>query len=93
MAIFEVKDMVAKVKTTPHQTNIDQALLIQDLQTVDEQTSTVDVPDKPHLEAKKKYEECYLLSKKSLERVSPPKEDEEVIIFTLIMTNPLHLQI
>ena len=80
MATFETKDTGTKIETTPGQANTDNALTIHDLQIVSEQTSRLDVSEKPCVEAKEMYQEYDILSKKSLERVSPSKDNEEVII-------------
>ena len=85
MTVLDVKATVTELQSLPTKAQIDQALNVQEQQVVNEQTSRFDVSEKPHSTAKKSYEECDLLSKKSLERVSPQKQEEEVILYVFIL--------
>ena len=77
---MDVKDILPNLTALPRKTSIEQALNIQEQRILNEQTSTFDVTEKPHAIAKDTFEECDLLSKKSLERVSPTKFEDKVII-------------
>ena len=79
---LDVKDKLPTLTALPRNTSIEQALNIQEQRIVNEQTSKFDVSEKTPVIAKDNFEECDLLSKKSLERVSPPKFEDKVI-FTL----------
>ena len=68
------------MQAIPHQSNIDQAHHMQERQVINEETSTLEVSEKPREIAKKSYMECDLVSKESLECVSPAKPDDEVMI-------------
>ena len=62
-----------------HQTDIGQSLLVKDIEGVNEQASKFYIDEQPHLKAKKSYEDSPLLSRKSVERISPSKMDNEVL--------------
>ena len=64
---------------------------MQERQIINEETSTLEVSEKPRRLAKKSYMECDLLSKKSLERVSPQEKEEEVITYVIYPNNIYHL--
>ena len=64
----------------PQKTHIDQEINIQEQQVLNEQTLALDLFEKPHTMATKSYEQCDLLSRTSLERVSPQRLDDEVTI-------------
>ena len=89
--MLDVNSTVSELQSLPTKSQIDQALNVQEQQVVNEQTSSFNVSEKPHATAKKSYEECDLLSKKSLERVSPQKQEEEVILyeFNLILISTI----
>ena len=71
---------MADLNAVLRKTSIEQALNIQEHQIVNEEPSNFDASEKPHAMAKQSYQECDILSKKSLERVSPPKLEDKVII-------------
>ena len=77
---MQVKERVTNLTALPRNTSIEQALNIQEQRIVHEETSNFDVSGKPHAMAKDTYEECDILSKKSLERVSPSKFEDKVRI-------------
>ena len=77
---MDIKERVPNSTALPRTTSTEQSVSIQEQQIVNEQTSNFDVSEKTHALAKDTYEECDLLSKKSLERVSPPKFEDKVII-------------
>ena len=85
MTVLDVKPTFAELQSLPAKTQIDQALNVQEQQVVNEQTSSFGVSEKYHAMANKSYEECDLLSRKSLERVSPQKQEEEVILYLLVL--------
>ena len=52
---------------------------MKDIEGVNEQASKFYIDEQPHLKAKKSYEDSPLLSRKSVERISPSKMDNEVL--------------
>ena len=66
-------------KPNQHQTDIGQPLLVKDIEGVNEQASKLYKDEQPHLKAKKSYEDSALLSRTSVERISPSKIDNEVL--------------
>ena len=77
---MDVKGRVPDVNALPRETSLEQALSIQEQQIVNEEPSTFDDSEKPNAMAKQSYQECDLLSKKSLERVSPSNLEDKVMI-------------
>ena len=71
--------MVSQYYTLPQEPNKDHAHHIQEQQTLNETTLNLDISKKPHGMAQESYVESTMLSKQSLERVSPLKIDNEVI--------------
>ena len=63
---------------TPKQTQLNQAHHIEEEQIINENTFDLDVSKNTRGNATKSYEHVDLLSQTSLERVSPPKEKDEV---------------
>ena len=72
-------------KPNQHQTDIGQPLLVKDVEGVNEHASKFYIDEQPHLKAKKSYEDSPLLSKKSVERISPSKMDNEVLRFRFVI--------
>ena len=66
-------------KPNQHQTDIGQPLSVKDTERVNEQAFKFYIDEQPHLKAKKSYEDSPLLSRKSVERISPSKMDNEVL--------------
>ena len=64
----------------PQQTNIDQAHHMQEQQIINEEISSLEVPEKQRGKAKKAYEECDLVSRESLECVSHATPEDEVML-------------
>ena len=64
----------------PQQTQIDQSDKIEAELVINEKTSKHDTPKQTHATAKKSYNECDVLSKKSLEVVSQTRIDDEVML-------------
>ena len=73
------KTLAMSAKPNQHQTGIGQPLLVKDIEGVNEQASKLYIDEQPHLKAKKSYEDSPLLSRKSVERISPSKMDKEVL--------------
>ena len=73
------KTLAISAKPNQHQTDIGQPLLVKDIEGVNEQASKFYIDEQPHLKAKKSYEDSPLLSRKSVERISPSKMDNEVL--------------
>ena len=73
------KTLAMSAKSKQHQTDIGQPLLVKDIEGVNEQASKFYIDEQPHLTAKKSYEDSPLLSRKSVERISPSKMDNEVL--------------
>ena len=73
------KTLAMNAKPNQHQTDIGQPLLVKDIEGVNEQASKLYKDEQPHLKAKKSYEDSALLSRKSVERISPSKMDNEVL--------------
>jgi hypothetical protein len=79
------------MQAIPQQSNIDQAHHMQEQQIINEETSSLEVPERHRGKAKKSYAEFDLVSRESLECVSPAKPDDEVII--IISYKPIILVI
>lgn len=73
------KTLAISAKPNQHQTDIGQPLLVKDIEGVNEQASKFYIDEQPHVKAKKSYEDSPLLSRKSVERISPSKMDNEVL--------------
>lgn len=73
------KTLAMNAKPNQHQTDIGQPLLVKDIEGVNEQASKLYKDEQPHLKAKKSYEDSPFLSRKSVERISPSKMDNEVL--------------
>ena len=74
------------MQVMPQQSNIDQAHHMQEHQIINEEISILEVPEKPLGKAKNSYVECGLVSRESLECVSPAKPEDEVML--IISYNP-----
>ena len=77
---MSVRESPSDLQTKPQQSHAGQSVNIQEQQVVNEQTSNLDVSTNVQGIAKIYQEECDLLSRKSLERVSPQRHDDEVTI-------------
>ena len=73
------KTLAMSAKPNQHQTDIGQPLLVKDIEGVNEQASKFFIDEQPRLKTKKSYEDSTLLSRKSVERISPSKMDNEVL--------------
>ena len=73
------KTLAISAKPNQHQTDIGQPLLVKDIEGVNEQASKFYIDEQPNVKAKKSYEDSPLLSRKSVERISPSKMDNEVL--------------
>lgn len=77
---MDIIEQTPNLKALPRKTSAEQSFSIQEQQVVNEQASNLDISTKAQAMAVKSYAECDLLSKTSLERVSPPKMEDKVII-------------
>ena len=73
------KTLGMNAKSKQHQTDIGQHLLVKDIEGVNEQSSKLYIDKQPYLKAKKSYEDSPFLSRKSVERISPSKMDNQVL--------------
>ncbi len=74
------KEGVSQLQTTPHESHIEQVISIQEQQVATEQTSNLHVSTNAPAKVETSRKERGLLSKKSLERVSPQRPGDEVTI-------------
>ena len=73
------KTLAISAKPNQHQTDIGQPLLVKDIEGVNEQASKFYIDEQTNVKAKKSCEDSPLLSRKSVERISPSKMDNEVL--------------
>ena len=73
------KTLAMIAKPNQHQTDIGQPMLVKEIEGINEQASKFYIDEQPHLKAKNSYEDSPLVSRKSVERISPSKMDNEVL--------------
>ena len=76
---MDIEANTGKTQVTSKLTDTDQSIQIEAEQLEIEQTSKFETPKQLHTKANKSYEECDVVSKTSLELVSPQPKDDKVI--------------